>query len=289
MKNLFAATVLLATLSITACQDDYHAIDGLSAYSSSNNFTFNLKSNAADLWQPITRGSLMSDGEELTDIWILDYQNGSLAQMLHQQSSDLNFGTPSLNLALGYHRIYFIASRGTDPEISITEHKITWGQVSDTFYKDYAITVEGSSSGNRTVTLDRVVTRLKLTIADAIKEGTTTFVVQPKTWYYGMDYYTGLPKDYKDNKSIFVDCPSSDIGKTNKDISIYGFSGTFEWYSDVSITATSEKYWIAEAKIENIPFKRNRETQYVGTLYSSTGAMTIGLNTDWELSQNGNW
>ena len=64
---------------------------------------------------------------------------------------------------------------------------------SDTFYKDYEVNVVSTSNGNRAVTLDRVATKLKLTVTDEVKAECAEVAVEPVAWYYGWDYVNGAP------------------------------------------------------------------------------------------------
>ena len=155
---------------------------------------------------PFTR-SLEADGKSMTDLWVLDYIGTTLAQQIHQVSTDTDFGTPTLNLAVGNHHIYFIASRGSGATLSTENHTITFTRVLDTFYKDYTIDVKATSNGSRSVTLDRIVTKLTAIIADAIPEGAATFNLTPETWHYGIDYTTGLPISARASKTIKINFP----------------------------------------------------------------------------------
>ena len=289
MKKPFALAVMLAAILMTACQNDLYVADGLSVNSTTKQFNFTVKGSFTDKWQPVTRGSLAADGQELTDLWILDYQNGALVQQLHQTSNDADFGTPSLNLTLGNHHVYFIASNGTTPTLSTPKHIITWEKVGDTFYKDLVLTVEASANSNRTVTLDRSVTKLNLTILDAIKEGTSTFIIMPHVWYYGIDYFTGRPTSQQTDQPIFVECPSSNIGLTDREISVFGFSSTTEWTNNITLYATDGTFVIAQADINNAPFKRNRATAYSGALFGTEGTMSLTVNDTWDDSETGTW
>ena len=105
--------------------------------------------------------ALEADGKAMTDLWVLDYPNGQTAPtiQIHQTSSDEDFGSPTLNLAVGSHHVYFIASRGQDATIDTDAHTITFGKVRDTFYMDYEINVTATSNGSRSVTLERIVTK----------------------------------------------------------------------------------------------------------------------------------
>ncbi len=252
--------------------------------------TFNVSGDFTLSTSDITR-SLTADGKAMTDVWVLDYVDGVLKQQLHQTGEDADFGTPTLSLGLGTHHIYFIASRGAGASLNTTTHALTFTSVRDTFWKDYEITISGgTSSGNRSVTLDRIVTKLKLTFTDAIPEGASTFNVAPSAWYYGIDYTTGEPSEATANGTITVNIPSSEIGVVNESVSIFGFSSVTEWTTDVSVNCkTSDGGVLGSATIAAAPFVRNRVSEYTGPLFTAGGGMTLSLNEEWQDSYHGSW
>ena len=206
-------------------------------------------------------------------------------------STDADFGVPTLSLGLGTHHIYFIASRGAGASLNTTTHALTFTSVRDTFWKDYEITISsGTSSGNRSVTLDRIVTKLKLTFTDAIPEGAATFNVTPSSWYYGVDYTTGEPSEATADGTITVNIPSSEIGVVNEAVSIFGFSSATEWTTDVAVDCkTSGSSVIGSATITSALFIRNRVSEYTGPLFGDSGAMTLSLNATWDDSYTVTW
>mgnify|MGYP003302660201 CR=1 FL=1 len=235
--------------------------------------------------------ALESDGKTMTDVWVLDYVGGELKQQLHQTSDDADFGSPTMDLSLGTHHIYFIASRGAGAVLNTTTHALTFTSVRDTFWKDYEVIISGgTSSDNRSVTLDRIVTKLKLTFTDAIPEGAATFNVTPSSWCYGVDYTTGEPSEATANGTITVNIPSSEIGVFNEAVSIFGFSAATEWTTDIAVDCkTSESSILGSATIVAAPFVRNRISEYTGPLFGDSGSMTLSLNATWDDSYTGTW
>ena len=235
--------------------------------------------------------SLEADGKQLTDLWVLDYVNGSLAQdAIHQTSSDSDFGTPTLNLAVGSHHVYFIASRGKIPTLNTDAGTITFGSVSDTFYKDLLLDVTASSNGSRSVTLERCATKLTATIIDAIPEGAATFNITPAQWYYGWDYVAGTPTTATASQTITINIPSSEIGFTGERLSIFGFSADDEWTTDIALDCkTSGGDILGTATITDVPLKQNRITTFSGPLFSANGLTTVSLSTDWDTEHTGTW
>ena len=284
MKHLYI--IILAALFVACTKEDSPVFSDSVA-----KITFSISGDFTLTSHDFTR-SLTADGKDMTDVWVLDYVDGTLIQQLHQSDNTAaDFGTPTLNLSIGTHRIYFVASRGTGAVLNTTTHALTFTSVRDTFWKDYEITISGGiSSGNRSVTLDRIVTKLKLTFTDAIPEGAATFNVTPSSWYYGVDYTTGEPSEATDNGTITVNIPSSEIGVVNEAVSIFGFSSTTEWNTNIDINCKSASDAVlGSATITSAPFVRNRVSEYTGQLFGDSGAMTLSLNATWDDSYNGAW
>ena len=284
MKHLYI--IILAALFVACTKDDSTVLNDSVA-----KITFAISGDFTLTSHDFTR-SLTADGKDMTDVWILDYIDGTLVQQLHQSDNTASdFGTPTLNLSIGTHHIYFIASRGAGAVLNTTTHALTFTSVRDTFWKDYEITISGgTSSDNRSVTLDRIVTKLKLTFTDAIPEGAATFNVTPSPWYYGVDYTTGEPSEATVNGTITVNIPSSEIGVVNEAVSIFGFSAATEWTTDIGVDCkTSDNSVLGSATIPSAPFVRNRVSEYTGPLFGDSGSMTLSLNATWDDSYTGTW
>lgn len=276
----------MVALAFAACSKNDAVLEGppvKMTFAISGDFTLNT--------HEFTR-ALEADGKIMTDVWVLDYVDGTLVQQLHQSDNTAtDFGTPTLNLSIGTHHIYFVASRGEGAVLNTTTHALTFTSVRDTFWKDYEVTISGGTlSGNRSVTLDRVVTKLKLTFTDAIPEGAATFNVTPSSWYYGVDYTTGEPSEATANGTITVNIPSSEIGVVNEAVSIFGFSSAAEWTTNIAINCKSASDAVlGSATITSAPFVRNRVSEYTGPLFGDSGAMTLSLNATWDDSYTGTW
>ncbi len=284
MKHLYIIT--LAALFAACNNENSSVLDG-----SPVKMTFAISGDFTLTSHDFTR-SLTADGKDMTDVWVLDYVDGTLIQQLHQSDNTAtDFGTPTLNLSIGTHHIYFVASRGFAATLNTDAHTLTFGTVRDTFWKDYAITItSGTASSSRSVTLDRVVTKLKVVFSDAIPAGATTFNITPATWYYGINYTTGEPISVTPSQPITVNIPSSEIGVVNEAVSIFGFSSATEWTTDISLNCkNSADAVLGSATITSAPFVRNRVSEYTGPLFGDSGAMTLSLNATWDDSYTGTW
>ena len=274
-------------------QDGVPATEG-----KSKKFTFTVKTTIStkpmdeDVDAVLSKAAtyLNANSLNMTDLWVLDYMNGELVQQLHQTPTDSDWGQPTIMLAYGSHHVYFIASRGATPVLDTDEHTITWSSVRDTFAKDYEVSVVNTSNGNRAVTMDRIVTKLKVTGVDEVPASCATISVTPSQWFYGYDYVNDAPIA-SNNSTISLAVPSSYIGTTGLlSMGIFSISGTDEWSTSVVVrTATSADVTLGQATITDAPFLRNRSTEYSGNLFSSGGSMTISMNEDWLTPHIGEW
>lgn len=299
MKRLKLWAVAAALIVAASCEKPVITEDGetdgevpeTTTTATTKKFTFTLKGDFAAEWKPVTRGYLQADGKDLTDVWVLDYMGSTLVQQIHQTDNTAeDFGRPVMNLKYGSHHIYFIASRGQGAQLDTDAKTITFSKVLDTFYKDYEVSVASSSNGNRAVTLDRVVTRLRLTFTDAVSAETSTITIAPDTWYYGLDYLSGDPCEPKTSQPTTLTIPSTDKGKTGIQLNLFGFSQADEWKTDVSITAKdADNQTVSSVRLMDVPLKANRITEYAGPLFGSEGAMSLGLNSTWDDAFEGTW
>lgn len=234
---------------------------------------------------------LTDENNQMTDLWVFDFVGDDCVQSLHQTTSDEAWGQPQMSLALGTHHIYFVASRGVSPVVNATDKTIVWSSVRDTYWKDYEVTVVNTSNGNRAVTLDRVVAKLKLTINDEIPAGASTLTCTPASWYYGLNYLTGLPVTATNDQAISISIPANYIGTSGQlSASFFTFSGADEWTTNVSLAVKDgNSNALGSVAISDVPLKRNRSTEYSGSLFSGSSAVTVSVNDDWLSPHAGVW
>ena len=275
MKKIFSFLAAGALLFAACCKD--------TTETPTKSVTFSCSGD----WQQTK--DLSANGSSMTDIWVFDYVGGVLQQTITQSDNTASdFGTPTLNLAYGTHTLYFVASRGITPTVNTTNHNITWVKPSDTFHKTLSITVDANTTG-QTVTLERVVAKLKMTINDAIATGTTDFLVTPHLWYYGLDYTTGYPTASATDQAITLNCPSTYIGQSGKFMTVYTFSSSAQWNTNVTLTAMAGTTTISTVSIPNVPLQRNHSTDYSGNLFTNGGTSTLTLNDTWGEPITGTW
>ena len=227
----------------------------------------------------VTR-SLTADGQDMTDLWIFDYVDGGLVRTLHKVSTDADFEEPMMPLAYGEHTVYFVASRGKTPNVAGTA--ITWASPSDTFWKALSVTVGSGTASTVSVMLDRVVTKLRIAVADEVPANIATLEMSPGHWWYGLDYLTGeAVSTSADVRSVAV--PASIAGtKGQLTANFFCLSDDAEWVTDIDIRAKDgDGAVIGSVSLTDVPFVRNRVTEVGGNLFASQSGFTISLNEQW--------
>lgn len=285
MKKSISILLLGALVMFSACEQD-ESMEQTLVGSKTVRFAC-----TGDFGSPTFTRALSASGQDMTDLWVLDYVGGELVQTVHQDDNTAeDFGQPSVTLDYGTHTLCFVASLGTDPMLDTDSHTIIWGTVKDTFWKKITLTVSEASAGSQSVTLDRAVTKLTVTISDELPEGLATIDVIPTKWYYGIDYLTGEPAGQQESVARSITIPSSAIGKANRSINNFGFSSAVEWTTSVRIVGKdSEGSTMGQANITDAPFKANRVTKYTGKLFTGGSAFSLSLNATWDEEYNGSW
>lgn len=268
MRKLYLLIAGFILLSSCASNDEPSSV-------SPKTVTFNVQGDFT--FTPISR-ALEADGNTMTDLWIIDTQDGNIKQQLHQTPADLGWGTPSLTLSLGTHHVIFLASRGQNP--TYDDGVVTWTKPLDTFYNDLEITVTNSTNGNRTVTLDRIATKLSFIINDALPNGTTSITLEPDLWYTGINMTTG-ELITSDSYTLPFTITSGQWNRTGLALAMWGLSTTAEWITNIAVTSKASSTTNSSVTLTNASFAANRATQYTGSLYSKNGVNTILLNTEW--------
>jgi len=287
--------MMLAGLLVVACEkpvlgeveDESESVE-MGSKNDVKKFTFTVK---GDFGAAIfTRGYLTADGKDMTDLWVFDYVNGVCVQSVHQTAGDEAWGKPTLTLGYGSHHVYFVASRGEGATLDADGHVITWTGPRDTFWKDYEVEVVSTSNGNRAVTLDRVATKMRVTVNDEVPATCKAVTVTPERWYYGLDYVNGVAVASQQTERL-VTVPESYVGTTGQlAVSIFGLSGSDEWVTNVAVKALGESdAVIGSAMITGAPFKANRSTEYSGNLFGSAGGLDVSIDSSWENPKTGTW
>lgn len=277
--------VALAT-ALCSCQhidlsDDMKKNEETGQYEQTKAFTFHLKGDFTTSFEEMTRAAVRLENDNtagITDIWVLDYQDGKLLQQVHQVASDADFGHPQMNLTYGHHDVNFIASKGTDP--TLTASAISWGRVKDTFVLDYPVDVAASTNGNRAPELKRVVSGVTLAMTDNVPSNAKSITME-----YDRSQSLALPSLVPGTLSVSGvtnDIPASWVGQTGT-FSVYTLCPTDEFTTDVHVVVTAKDgTTISDFTIPDVSMKKNRMTTLTGECFGRGSGFSVAVDATWD-------
>ena len=233
----------------------------------------------------MTRGTLAD--ASITDLWLFDYIGDELKQTVHQSSTDEGFGSVAVTAETGDHSFCFIASRGMGATVS--GGVITWEKPSDTFWHKVSLTVTPQTATAQSVVLQRVATKLKITISDEVPATLSKLTITADTWHSGINALTGMPTAAAARTST-ISVPASYIGTTGQLIaSIFGICGD-DYTTNVSVTASdASSKTIATVALDDVPMKRNTTTSYSGPLFTRQPTFTMTVADSWDEDITDTW
>ena len=249
---------------------------------------------SVDQWdittEPMTTRATAADAD-MTDIWLLAYSADTLAAQVHQTSTDENFGSITMNLRYGKYYFYCISSRGTSPALDTKAKTISWGTVRDTFWNVDSLNIRSNTSEatSKTITLGRVVSRVRLELTDVIPADAQQITMQPSHWYYGLNYLTGAAVGDSD-AAMTINIPTSYVGRNDLSTAFYTVSPADGWTTDVTATMKgAADATLGTVTVSNIAMQRNASVTLHGGLIGTTRGATIAVTTDWMDGGTTNW
>lgn len=247
--------------------------------------TFNCSTSKSVYFEDISSRAITANGKELTDLAVFDYVGGVLKDVTKQKSIDSGFGSPTLNLEYGEHRLVFVLSRGID---FTTEAGVCkWSRASDTFVKEITLNVTSATS-NQSVTLARNVACLSLKITDAIPANAKTLRMVPSRFYNDFST-TSMEGVNPTSQAREIDISSS---RGNSGVSFSWFTicpSNDEWNMNATFTVLDESNNVIVSHTKNsIPLLANRTTVVSGNCFDTSSSITfsISVNDAWSNNYN---
>ena len=282
MKKILLMATMLATL--TAC-DHYEFTEETTndkgEIVASKAFTFHLKGYFTTSFEEMTRAAVRLENDNtagITDIWVLDYQDGKLLQQVHQVASDADFGHPNMKLTYGEHNIKFVASKGVNP--TLTASALTWAKVLDTFVLDYHVDVVASSNGNRAPELKRAIGGVKIVSTDVVKNGTQNVSVTMKR-SLSLALPALAPNEATASANEFS-ITSSQWDKTGLSLTTYTLCDE-ELTTDVVVTVTGDdNALISQFTVSDVSVKKNRITTLTGDVFGRGNGFSVAIDDSWD-------
>ena len=232
--------------------------------------------------------ALEANGEAMKELWVFDVIGDSCALVCRQTDVDDNFGSVSMKLSYGNHRLAVVCSRGEGSDVDVSNRLIAWEKVRDTFWNVVDCDVAKTGSTDISVTLKRVAARMRVTINDIIPSDLKTISITGEPWYKGIDVKTGEAigglssiEGVTDVSTLAV--PSAYVGTEKKlAVSLWIMSKGNEWTEDVAVKMLGENGDVlSEVVCPGVPMQRNRVTNVTGYFLSGGASGNILIDDSW--------
>lgn len=232
--------------------------------------------------------TLEANGEAMKELWVFDIIGDSCALVCRQTDVDDNFGSVSMKLSYGNHRLAVVCSRGEGSDIDVSNGRIAWDKVRDTFWSVVDCDVTKTGSTDISVTLKRVAARMRMTVNDVIPSDLKTISISGEPWYKGIDVKTGEAigglssiEGVEDVSSLAV--PSAYVGTEKKlAVSLWIMSKGEQWTENVTVKMLGENGDVlSEVVCPGVPMQRNRVTNITGYFLSGGASGNIHLDDSW--------
>lgn len=266
------------------------------------------KAAVAPMFDATTRASLVANGKELTDLYILDYDKatGKLLQVLHQTNTAADFAEPDLTLDYGEHTLKVIATRSTastlldatstpfaltdnllTPVSSTTTEPVVWtsDKTSDSFGAVKDITVAVGQNEVAVIVLERLVAKMVINSTDVFPDDCST-IDAIFNEYRTINWQTLDVMDYvKNQRSSDVSSLAGTVGTT---IAYFVLCPEDGYSADITFTMnrknTSTPY--ATITVPNVRLERNKITTITGSFYNHRASLSLSIKDEWQ--QEGN-
>ena len=232
--------------------------------------------------------ALEANGEAMKELWVFDVIGDSCALVCKQTEVDDNFGSVSMKLSYGNHRLAVVCSRGEGSDVDVSNGRIAWEKVRDTFWNVVDCDVAKTGSTDVSVTLKRVAARMRVTVNDVIPSDLKTISIIGEPWFKGIDVKTGEAigglssiEGVTDVSSLAV--PSAYVGTEKKlAVSLWIMSKGNEWTENVTVKMLDDNGDVLSQSLCNgVPMQRNRVTNIAGYFLSGGASGNILLDDSW--------
>ena len=232
--------------------------------------------------------ALEANGEAMKELWVFDVVGDSCALVCKQTEVDDNFGSVAMKLSYGNHRLAVVCSRGEGSDVDVSNGRIAWDKVRDTFWNVVDCDVAKTGSTDISVTLKRVAARMRVTVNDVIPSDLKTISISGEPWYKGIDVKTGEAigglssiEGVTDVSTLAV--PSAYVGTEKKlAVSLWIMSKANEWTEDVTVKMLGDNGDVlSQSLCPGVPMQRNRVTNVAGYFLSGRASGNIILDDNW--------
>lgn len=268
-KILYVPLVVFSVL-LTACGNgsEQETADADSAQTVNIILTF----SSYDM-QPATRAAV-GDFATRLDVWL--YENGEESTAVHQQSTQVGFGTLALTLdKRKTYTIYALAHKST-AEATVNDGVAHWadGKVTQTFY--YTSTFSPADGTTLSCVMNRIVGNFRLNILDEIPAATASLRFDVPDAAVKYNIFTGQATGIADRTvSIQWDGAGSVF-------SIFLLASDTEQAYDITVTALDAGgNALQQREFIDVPIRNGYQTTYRGNFFIDTPMSISFTVNEW--------
>ena len=226
---------------------------------------------------PMTRASISESASRL-DVWI--YESGSEVTAVHQSSSDVGFGSMSLNLnKTKTYTIYAIAHKAAaactliDGIISFPDDK-----PKESFF--YTTTLSPSSTNSINAEMNRICGKFTMTTTDAVPDEVdhVQFIIKNTALRYGVD---GTLANITDRVVDFANLTRKNDGTISFSFNILSTSDVATTFEIITTAYASDNSIVETKTFSSIPIRNNYRTTLSGAFFTSSSMSVTFTTSDW--------
>jgi len=215
--------------------------------------------------------------------WLLLDGDGAVVSDGSQTKSASNFGTISIDAAVGEYKLVLLATKMANYSLS-EEGIVTASKVSDTFAKTFDVTIGRNERGSLNAELPRVASKLVVKSADNITSDITKFDADIEGIALTYDIVAG---EGGEATTRHIEKSAISAITTDGKLSLSVFAFVPEGSSTDAAKITINLYNSSDEKVktltyENIPMEVNKTTTLTAAMFHAVGSdATVSVDAEW--------
>lgn len=199
---------------------------------------------------------------------------------------DADFGCVYDSLPHGNYTFYFIAHNSKTANLSDTV--FSFDSITDTFYETLPLEIGVAEEVNKSITLQRVVSRIEFMATDTVHDRLKQFDMTIEGRSTQLDLLSGAGIQSASRETIAHQFVEEEVGEENKPHGFFTFVPSANSKISVRLSATAHNdELLRERLVNNITPEKNKIIRYRGRLYSrsesdDTFIVSIYENGEWE-------
>lgn len=206
------------------------------------------------------------------------------SQSLTPENSEDDFGIIYDKLSTGNYRIIFITHSSATAALS--DGKLSFDEISDTFWCVCDYEISGSSNTNETPTLSRIIGKIEFVSTDAIPTEMTSFTLQIQPYLLTLDIFSGKGISSVESHTIRKETTAEEVGQP-RNIQFYTLIP--ENNAGLNLLLTSNNTageTLRQREITDVIPLANQTIRYTGLLYT---APKDGDSFELTIENEGSW